>query len=76
MMIEQGSKCRICGIYADKLSVDHNHKTGQIRGLLCNKCNTGLGMFQDNTSIIESALKYLSSPNQSPGEFTGNTGHY
>lgn len=41
------------------LSVDHNHKTKKIRGLLCNNCNRGLGYFKDDISVLEEAIKYL-----------------
>lgn len=41
------------------LAVDHCHKTGKIRGLLCNTCNTALGKFKDDPSILQSAINYL-----------------
>ncbi len=41
------------------LSVDHNHKTNKIRGLLCQKCNISLGGFNDNLELLEAAAKYL-----------------
>lgn len=58
---KQDDKCLICnneelGI---KLAVDHDHKTGEIRGLLCHNCNRGLGMFKDNTDLLYKAIKYL-----------------
>ncbi len=40
-------------------SVDHNHNTGKVRGLLCNNCNAGIGLFQDSIKILEKALLYL-----------------
>lgn len=42
-----------------KLAIDHCHSTGKIRGLLCTKCNQGLGNFKDNESYLEQAIKYL-----------------
>ena len=62
--LQQG-KCKICNTHRNKLNenlfVDHCHKSNKIRGLLCRKCNAGLGIFKDNTDIINSALKYLQS---------------
>lgn len=54
----QGEKCAICG-NTSKLFVDHCHNTKRFRGLLCNNCNTGLGMFKDNVHILQAAIKYL-----------------
>lgn len=42
-----------------KLAVDHDHKNHVIRGILCSKCNRGLGMFNDNTQLLEQAIDYL-----------------
>ena len=53
-----GGKCEICGC-PTKLVVDHNHRDGQFRGLLCSKCNRGLGHFDDNIELIEKAIEYL-----------------
>ena len=41
------------------LFIDHDHKTGKVRGLLCTKCNSGIGMFEDNIKLLEEAIKYL-----------------
>lgn len=41
------------------LAVDHNHKTGNVRGLLCQSCNTGIGLFEDNIKIMKMAIEYL-----------------
>ena len=40
-------------------AVDHNHNTGEIRGVLCNKCNLGLGHFKDDITLLEKAKNYL-----------------
>lgn len=41
------------------LCVDHNHKTGEIRGLLCGLCNSGIGHFKDKIKLLKKAIKYL-----------------
>jgi hypothetical protein len=41
------------------LAVDHNHKTGKVRGLLCSRCNNVLGRIKDNVDILQEAIKYL-----------------
>lgn len=61
----QNGKCKICGADSgsngrgDKLAVDHCHATGHIRGLLCHKCNTALGLMQDSTETLQAAINYL-----------------
>jgi len=44
------------------LAVDHDHKTGAIRGLLCSDCNTGIGKLKDSPSVLRSAIQYLERP--------------
>lgn len=60
----QNGRCAICGGEQNSgktyLSVDHNHDTGRIRGLLCVTCNSGLGMFRDDPVLLASAIQYLS----------------
>lgn len=56
---EQYYCCAICQKKTDNLCVDHCHETGRVRGLLCHKCNVGLGHFSDDPLVIERALKYL-----------------
>lgn len=59
--LEQNCKCAICSTSVDieDTAIDHNHETGEFRGLLCKICNRGLGMFKDSPSIIMSAYEYL-----------------
>lgn len=61
---KQGNRCGICGkVYRRKnYRVDHDHKTGKVRGLLCDKCNKGLGWFGDSVSGIKKAYDYLKNP--------------
>jgi len=62
LLEDQNSKCAICGRdnnVKKALAVDHNHKTGKIRGLLCHNCNIGLGVFNDNPLILIKVVKYL-----------------
>lgn len=60
---EQDSACAICrGPNCKRyawFSVDHCHKTGKVRGLLCSECNLGLGKFKDDPALISKALEYL-----------------
>jgi hypothetical protein len=51
-------ECVICGS-EETLVVDHDHKTGKVRGMLCNHCNRGLGHFRDDPTLLEFAAQYL-----------------
>lgn len=52
--------CEICGCKQDKdLCVDHDHKTGDVRGYLCNKCNSFIGLAKDCTTRLAKAIEYL-----------------
>lgn len=64
MSAAQDDLCAICKRPPQgktRLSVDHEHKTRKIRGLLCDPCNTGLGMFQDNPDLLAAAITYLAA---------------
>lgn len=52
-------ECVICGERGSKMAVDHCHKTGKVRGLLCMECNLGLGKFKDDPQLLEFARIYL-----------------
>jgi len=59
MINDQNGVCCICKKEVVKMVIDHDHETGDLRGLLCNKCNIGLGFFDDNTESLKNAIKYL-----------------
>lgn len=67
MAEKQHFVCAICGKenfamganHTGGLLVDHDHRTGKVRGLLCHNCNRALGLFHDDVSTISSAIKYL-----------------
>ena len=64
---QQGGVCKICGKNgARALALDHDHSTGLVRGLLCGRCNLGLGHFRDNVVLLQSAIRYLET--MKPGE--------
>jgi hypothetical protein len=52
-------KCYICGKTEGRFCVDHDHKNGLTRGLLCDDCNLGLGNFYDNMDILLKAVAYI-----------------
>jgi hypothetical protein len=63
MLESQDNGCAICGKPPEengkRLSVDHDHETGKVRGLLCNCCNRGLGIFHDDIALMRDAIEYL-----------------
>ena len=68
MFKDQDGKCAICGKQEEEynqnghkfsMAVDHCHETGEIRALLCRKCNTGLGSFNDSQELLTKAIDYL-----------------
>ena len=67
ILLSQNNCCAICGINQDKLKggikkhlcVDHCHNTGEVRGLLCDKCNRGIGLLGDNVDTLKNAVSYL-----------------
>lgn len=62
MLNIQNGVCMICKKVCSsgqRLSVDHDHKTGKNRGLLCRKCNSGLGLFGDSVELLQKAIDYL-----------------
>jgi len=54
-----GKSCEICGDVGQ--TVDHDHESGEIRGVLCHACNRGIGMFEDNPDLLIQAAHYLTT---------------
>ena len=62
LIADQDGACAICGRRPERLAslhLDHDHHTGQIRGLLCSTCNQGLGQFKEDPDLLEAAAAYL-----------------
>jgi hypothetical protein len=58
MEIAQDFCCAICK-ERRRLAIDHDHETGKIRSLLCGKCNTGIGQFDENPDLLLKAAEYV-----------------
>jgi hypothetical protein len=54
------SGCAICGTHSGRMCLDHDHTNGKLRGCLCLRCNSALGMLRDNPTLFERAIQYLS----------------
>mgnify|MGYP003342963757 FL=1 len=62
LLLTQNYRCKICNNILDngsKTHVDHDHETGKVRGILCSKCNVGLGNFKDSIQNLYNAIQYL-----------------
>ena len=59
LQARQGNVCAICRKPARALCIDHCHVTGRVRGLLCPKCNSALGFYDDDPRLLRAALAYL-----------------
>ncbi len=55
----QTTNCKTCGVRMEKKCIDHCHITNKIRGVLCNNCNTALGLVKDNRQTLLNMLQYL-----------------
>ncbi len=71
LLESQSNLCKICSRRFDSSStdsrpaVDHDHKTHRVRGLLCPRCNAGLGQFMDSTDFLSNAIEYLKDSHDS-----------
>lgn len=61
MLDAQGGLCRICCRPMAPPAVDHDHETGEVRGLLCRPCNTAIGLLGDSPQMLARAIEYLNS---------------
>lgn len=75
MLTKQEGLCAICRlpdpgrVGSERLTIDHDHVTGLVRGLLCHRCNTMLGMAKDDPATLEAAIAYLrKSTEGEPGD--------
>lgn len=83
LLEDQGGVCAICGKpeatkQKDRvlpLAVDHNHDTGIVRGLLCRRCNTGIGFFSDTSALLRKAGNYIEYHNLHPGHLQSILNH-
>lgn len=72
-MCEQHSgACGICGQTPSAneraLSIDHDHTTNTLRGLLCSRCNTAIGLFEDDIGLLENSIRYIKKYHEHPGK--------
>lgn len=64
LLKRSNDRCEICGSKTStkgksRLSIDHDHDTGKVRGLLCNSCNLGIGHLRHNSNLLLKAIEYL-----------------
>ena len=68
LLLAQNNRCAICNEPLDltnsyRIHIDHNHLTGKVRGILCNKCNLAIGLLRDNPEYTKRATEYLERNN-------------
>lgn len=59
LLEKQNNECLICQEKNKRFHLDHCHKTGKIRGILCAQCNTGIGLFKENVEYLTNAIRYI-----------------
>lgn len=72
LLKDQDEKCAICGVDQSvldrKFAVDHDHVTDEVRGLLCQRCNSGIGYLYDNFEVVQKAADYLKEFRDKPSQ--------
>ncbi len=67
LFAQQNGCCAICGVHQTEIrrrfAVDHSHVTSEVRGLLCNRCNLAMGMFEDDLELLRNVVNYLGANN-------------
>ena len=71
ILSSQNGGCAICGSVKLRkgesyLHVDHDHETGEVRGVLCTNCNVGIGRFLDDPKLLQNAINYLTNDPHHP----------
>lgn len=69
LKIKQNFRCAICKRKVP-LCIDHNHDTGETRGLLCDQCNLAIGLFKDSIENLRAAIEYLDQKTRNPGHLS------
>lgn len=68
LLVEQGGGCALCGSpdprnrNVQHFCIDHDHQTKEVRGLLCYRCNRGIGLLQDDPEVLAKGVEYLRRP--------------
>ena len=63
----QGDRCAVCGSDGPE-HLDHDHQTGRVRQLLCQRCNNGLGLFKDDPAVLRAAADYVEHHRENPAD--------
>jgi hypothetical protein len=72
ILARQGGHCAICGRPPGRmdLCVDHDHRSGAIRELLCNRCNTAISLLRESPAVMRRAIRYMEQPELLPAHST------
>jgi hypothetical protein len=62
MLASQGGVCAVCGLARPRMVVDHDHRTGKVRGILCHNCNLIIGHSGDSSKVLAAAARYTALP--------------